>query len=82
VISCKSLVRSIDDKYANQLHEFGIKSVGLIGEACTATNFENLRTKAKAAGYADFWCLAMEEGDLRRYDERLLLDFIKFVEAL
>jgi len=82
VISCKSLVRDIDKDYCKQLNAFGIKSVTLIGEACSATNFENLRATAKAAGYIDFWCLALEEKDARRYDDRILMDFIKYLESL
>ena len=82
VISCKSEVASVDDDYAKKLIAFGVQKVGLVGEVASRSNFQNLRSKAKAAGYADLWCLALEDDLGRRHDESSLVELIQFLEAL
>lgn len=82
VISCKSLVTSIEEKYCADLKSFGINKVGLIGESCSKTNYLNLRNKAMDAGYENFWSLGVEIDGTREVDEALHLDFIRFLENL
>ncbi len=82
VVSCKSEVNSIDDEYYKKMTAFGITRVGLIGEVASRTNFDNLRSKAQAAGYADFWCLALQDALGRAHNEPSLVQFIQFLEAL
>jgi len=82
VVSCKSLVRDIDEQYCIDLKSFGIPQVALIGESCPKSNYSNLRTKALNAGYKDFWTLGVEIDGLRECDETLHLEFIRFLETL
>lgn len=82
VVSCKSEVASVDEDYSKKLLAFGVPQIGLVGEVASRTNFINLRSKAKAAGYVDLWCLALEDAIGRGCDEPTLVEFIKFLESL
>lgn len=55
VVSCKSFVASIESDYPAKLARYGVNKVYLFGEACSQTNYDNLKEKALAAGYSDFW---------------------------
>ena len=57
VISCKSVLSSIDAKYPKALRKHGIKHVFLFAETCRASQLKTLRKKARIAGYAGVWCL-------------------------
>jgi hypothetical protein len=82
VVSCKSRVLSVDGMYGAQLRGFGIKTVALFGEVCSASNYANLKAQAQQASYCNFWCLALEEEGHPKYDENVLLEFIRFLEGL
>lgn len=55
VVSCKSIVASFDESYPDQLKILGIDTVYVFGECCSKSNYSNLRQKAQAHGYKDFW---------------------------
>jgi hypothetical protein len=76
VISCKSLLTSIDKEYPKEMKKFGVKKVFLFAECSSATNFPNLRKEAKKAGYADLCCLyfTTPQGFVKK-DERMWFDF-------
>jgi hypothetical protein len=61
VISCKSVLTSIDEEYPKELKKFGVKKVFLFAESSSATNFPNLRKAAKKAGYVDLCCLYLTD---------------------
>jgi len=78
VISCKSILTSkeIDKEYPKELKKFGVKKVFLFAECSSATNFDNLRKKAKTAGYADLCCLYLTgPQDYIEMNERMWYDF-------
>jgi hypothetical protein len=78
VISCKSILTSkeIDKDYPKELKKFGVKKVFLFAECSSASNFDNLRKKAKTAGYADLCCLYLTgPQDYIKTDERMWYDF-------
>ena len=56
VISCKSVVTTVDEDYPLKLVPFGVDKVFLFGECCSQSNYSGLKTKALAAGYSGFWC--------------------------
>ena len=82
VISCKSMVTSVDESYCRDLMSFGVQSVGLMGEACQSSAFKGLKDKATKAGYCDFWCLALEDAGVRTCDEHISLGFVQYLESL
>lgn len=82
VMSCKSEVSAVDEEYYKKMAAFGVTKVGLIGEVASRTNFANLRSKAKAAGYIDFWCLALQDALSRGFNEPSLVEFIQLLESL
>lgn len=82
VISCKSIVNSVDKGYCEALLGFGVANIGLIGEVCDSRRIEALRNKAKSVGYRDLWCLALDSVEGRKLNEPLSLEFIKHLESL
>lgn len=56
VVSCKSVLASIDVEYPKQLSAIGVNNVILFAECCSRTNYENLKRQAIAAGYSGVWC--------------------------
>src|SRR6266496_950154 len=61
VVSCKSLLTSIDQKYPATLRKFGVKKVFLFAECCKKRHLARLRKTARAAGYAGVYCLYLIE---------------------
>lgn len=82
VISCKSILSSVDEAYCKALLDFGVVNVGLMGEVCDPAQIERLRLRAKEIGYCDLWCLALAEQDSRRLNEPSLYEFINHLETL
>lgn len=82
VISCKSLVRSVDTDYCKSLRPY-VRNVFLFGECCASTRVARLKRDAMAAGYRGFWYLyAMEKGDQKSVDDRVWEDFLKAVQSV
>lgn len=63
VVSCKSVVTSIDEGYPEQLEKFGVSDVFLFGECCSKTNYANLKHRAQDAGYINLFCAYFTESD-------------------
>jgi hypothetical protein len=63
VISCKSILKSIDSDYPRGLKKFGIKNVFLFAETCQKGSFARLSKAAKKAGYKGLWCLYLTDSD-------------------
>jgi len=57
VVSCKSMLTSVDAKYPNSLKKFGVKRVFLFAECCKDTHLPRLKKAARKAGYAGLCCL-------------------------
>lgn len=57
VVSCKSLLNTIDKDYPAALKAFGVKRVFLFAECCRESRWAKLQKTAKAAGYQDTSCL-------------------------
>lgn len=81
VVSCKSLLTSVDAKYPKDLKKHGVQYVFLFAETCKASQLEKLREKARLAGYAGLCCLYTTEPDspLIKTNEMM---WIEFGEAL
>jgi hypothetical protein len=79
VVSCKSILYSIDKKYPKELKKFGIKNILLFAECCEKSKFKSLEARAKKAGYKGLWCLYMtdKDGAFVNMDENSYLKFIK-----
>lgn len=77
VVSCKSLLSSIDEDYPAALKVFGVKSVFLFAECCRESRWVSLRKKAKKAGYRGASCLYFTEEDesLIKTDEPMYVSF-------
>lgn len=77
VVSCKSLLDSIDKEYPAALKAFGVKSVFLFAECCRGSRWANLQNKAKKAGYRCTSCLYFTEEDdsLYRTDQPMYVSF-------
>jgi hypothetical protein len=56
VISCKSMVRSIDKTYPKLMRNH-VRRIWLFGECCGPRSADRLANKAKKAGYERFWHL-------------------------
>ncbi|WP_353565558.1 DUF6602 domain-containing protein [Haloferula sargassicola] len=84
VVSCKSRVASVDDDYPGQLAKYGVRKVLLFGECCSQSNYENLVSKAKAAGYQGLWCAYFQNGsgEGMATDESVYANFYETVKAL
>ncbi len=84
VISCKSLTRSVDEKYCKALRPYKIKNVFLFSECCSPAAVGRLKEKAKAAGYAGFYHLyTIRKGaSYFEVNEIGILEFVEKVEAL
>lgn len=85
VISCKSLVRTIDNElklYPIQLSG-STNTVWLFAECCSGKKEGRLLEKAKAAGYKDFWTLYnWDEVSLGKVNEISLLRFENKIRSL
>lgn len=57
VISCKSLLNSVDVNYPTALKKFGLKNIILFAECCPENKYDIYRKKAKSAGYKDLFVL-------------------------
>jgi hypothetical protein len=78
VISCKSVLTSIDTDYPKSLRKHGVKQVFLFAESCRASQLGALRKKARAAGYAGVWCLYTTgdtQSSIFSTDEGMLIEF-------
>ena len=58
-VSCKSTIRSIDQKHVQYLQKMGNfqKNIFLFSECCEHKRIKILRKNALEAGYKGFWCL-------------------------
>lgn len=77
VVSCKSVLSSIDPEYPKSLAKHGVKQVFLFAETCRESQLETLRRKARAAGYAGVWCLYTTEpkSSMWKTNEAQLIEF-------
>jgi len=77
VVSCKSLLGSIDRDYPTALKAFGVESVFLFAECCRESRWARLREKAEKAGYRGVSCLYFTEEDesLIKTDETMYVRF-------
>ncbi len=57
VVSCKSLLGSIDADYPKTLKKYGVRKVFLFAESCDESQIERLRKRAIESGYSGLWCL-------------------------
>lgn len=83
VISCKSVITSVDKTYPALLKKYGVKHVFLVAECCDAKKYESLSKSAKAAGYAGLLCLyfTMPKSAGFKCDETLYLRFVESILA-
>jgi len=82
VISCKSLLRSVDRRYCKNLKQY-VSSVLLFAECCGLRDLDRLRKAAINAGYKGFWYLhAMTEGGVYEKHEKVWEDFLETVVSL
>ncbi len=77
VVSCKSVLRSLDSAYPADLRKYGVKKVFVFGETCEKARLTGLRQKARQLGYAGLWCLYFQKGKSDEYecDEKMHVDF-------
>jgi len=73
VVSCKSLVNSIDKDYPKDLKKYGVNNVVLFGECCSKSRFKTLRDKARQLGYKDLFVLYFTDDEEMQFavDENL-----------
>jgi len=57
VVSCKSLLSSIDSDYPRTLKRYGVGKIFLFAESCDESQVDRLRKKAIQVGYSGMWCL-------------------------
>jgi hypothetical protein len=81
VVSCKSVLTSIDRKYPATLKKFGVKRVFLFAECCRHNDLARLRKTAKKAGYAGVFCLYLTETGNPRI-KRSDRDYRAFTDAV
>lgn len=84
VVSCKSRVATVDEDYPSQLKNYGVDRVLLFGECCSETNYANLCTKAREAGYLGLWCAYHHDGKGEGFitNEVMYGDFYRAVKDL
>jgi hypothetical protein len=77
VVSCKSVLNSIDKDHPNALKKYGVQYVYLFAETCDAKRMPALRKAALKAGYAGVWCLYTTGSDTASFttDEPALHTF-------
>lgn len=77
VVSCKSLLNTIDKNYPAALQAFGVKNVFLFAECCREARWVNLQKSAKKLGYKDTACLYFTGDDesLIKTNEELYVSF-------
>lgn len=77
VISCKSQLRAIDQRYPKDLKKYGVHKVFLFAECCREKSFQRLRETALKAGYTDLCCLYFtgSEPSFYKSDEKLYVAF-------
>ncbi|GEM_PF-717122 len=78
VVSCKSLLNSIDKDYPAALKAFGVKSVFLFAECCRESRWVGLQKKARKVGYQGASCLYFTKEDdesLTKTDESMYVIF-------
>ncbi len=63
VVSCKSLINSVDRRYPKTLKKHGVSDLFLFAECCRESRFQQLHSSAKAAGYRGLWCLYLTQKD-------------------
>lgn len=56
VISCKSILAAVEQGYPEKIIAMGIEYTALFAEACSRSNYENLKQQAIEAGYSGLWC--------------------------
>jgi hypothetical protein len=64
VVSCKSVLGTIDKEYPRSLRRHGVEKVFLFAECCRKARFEHLIKSSKGAGYLGLWCLYFAEEEL------------------
>lgn len=77
VVSCKSLLTSIDKEYPPALRKYGVENVFLFAECCDEPKWPRLRENGLKAGYRDVSCLYFtgEDESLIKTDESLYVAF-------
>jgi len=77
VVSCKSLLKSIDNSYPKALKKYGVENVFLFAECCPEAHLLRLRKRAESAGYRGLWCLYFDDGEGASFktDESMYIDF-------
>jgi hypothetical protein len=77
VISCKSVLKSIDKDHPKALKKYGVEHVYLFAETCDAKRLPALQKAALKAGYAGAWCLYTTGSDTASFttDEPALHTF-------
>jgi len=86
VISCKSQVKTIDEKYAREVRKY-VNRVWLFGECCGPRSAKSLMDKARQLGYEKFWYLytwspKREEISDRDFNREGWNDFVTEVRKL
>jgi hypothetical protein len=81
VVSCKSVLKQIDEQYSKSLESYGVKHVILFAESCPQRRLAALRAKALSAGYKGLWCLytTAKDGSFLDINEQ---DYVDFLEAV
>jgi hypothetical protein len=81
VVSCKSLITTIDPQYPKELKSYGVKNILLLAECCKSEQFDKIKEAAKKAGYTGFWCLYFIKQDGVGFEirEALYTDFVETV---
>ncbi len=82
VVSCKSYARDIDADYARKLRPY-VRHVFLFAECCATGKVDQLKHRAKQAGYAGFWPLYTldDETESQTKDPAQWRDFLHAISA-
>ena len=84
VISCKSNLTSIDERYPSDLQRFGVNNIVLLAECCKKSQFKKFRAQAKSKGYKDLFVIYfIDEDDITMsIDDQMHIDFCHCVQKL
>jgi len=84
VISCKSFVKSVDDKYCPALAKYGLQKIILFAECCEEKRLATLRRQAVAEGYGGLYCLytLAEDGFSVKQDPDMYVEFAEEIKGL
>lgn len=83
VISCKSLIDSVDKKYVQEMKKY-VDKVLLFAECCEPKKISRIKDAATKNGYIGFWYLYEFNKDTKecKHDDNVLIDFLAATRKL